>query len=237
MASEALPPKPITDIWRPDLTRLPPLSARRRLFRRAFRWLALVLLRLLTRTTMSGLEHIPRGGAALLATNHLGDADAAVLLAALPVGPEVLAKIEMLHFPVVGKLLDWDGMIWLHRGRPDRRALRSALEAFQKGRLVVVAPEGRYSLGHGLEPGGKGAAYLAERAGVPVVPVAMTGTENSKVYGSLRRLRRPKITVSVGEPILLPARYGNRQGLEEDTRRIMEALAALLPPEYRGAYR
>ncbi len=237
MAPEALPPKPLTDIWRPDLTRLPPLSAGRRLLRRALRVLARVLLRLLTRTTMSGLEHIPSRGAVLFATNHLGDADAVALLAAFPAGPEVLAKIEMLHFPVVGKLMDWYGMIWLHRGRPDRRALRSALDAFQQGRSVVVAPEGRYSLAHGLEPGGKGAAYLAERAGVPVLPVAMMGTENSKVYGSLRRLRRPKITVSVGEPILLPPPRDDRQGLEQDTRRIMEALAALLPPDYRGAYR
>ena len=237
MASEALPPKPITDIWRPDLTRLPPLSAGRRLFRQTTRLLARVLLRLLTRTTMSGLEYIPRRGPVLFATNHLGDADAVALLAAFPVGPEVLAKIEMLHFPMVGRLMDWYGMIWLHRGRPDRRALRSALEAFQQGRSVVVAPEGRYSLAHGLEPGGKGAAFLAEKAGVPVVPVALTGTENSKVYGSLRRLRRPEITVIIGEPIVLPLRHDDRLGLEEDTRRIMQALAALLPPAYRGAYR
>src|SRR5512135_266231 len=169
MASETLPPKPITHIWRPDLTRLPPLHASRRLFRRSARLIAILLIRLLTRTTISGLEHLPVDTPALFAVNHLGDADAVALLAAFPVGPEVLAKIEMLHFPVVGKVMDWYGMIWVHRGQPDRRALRAALDAFQQGRSVVLAPEGRYSLTKGLEPGGKGAAYLAAKARVPVI--------------------------------------------------------------------
>ena len=235
MSSEAIPPKPITDIWRPDLTRLPPLHAGRLFFRRGMRLLARLLLFLLTQTTISGLENLPHGPA-LFATNHLGDADAVVLLAAFPVGPEVLAKIEMLHFPVIGRLMDWYGMIWLHRGRPDRRALRAAMEAFEQGRSLVVAPEGRYSLAEGLEPGGNGAAYLADKTHVPVIPVALTGTQNDLVYGSLRKLKRPRITVTVGEPMLLAAAEG-RQSLDADTKRIMEALASLLPPDYRGVYR
>lgn len=206
-------------------------------FRRFARLLARLLIGLLTRTTFAGFEHLPRRSPALLAVNHLGDADAVVMLAALPVGPEVLAKIEMLDFPVIGKLMDWYGMIWLHRGRPDRRALRSALEAFAQGRSVIVAPEGRYSLTHGLELGGHGAAYLAASAQVPVIPIALTGTENRLVYASLRRLRRPKIAVTMGQPIQLDGGENGRDALDENTRRIMEALAALLPPDQRGAYR
>ncbi len=235
MASQAIPPKPVTEVWRPDLTRLPPLSGARLAFRRGMRLLARLLLGLLTCTSTSGLDHL-QGGPALFATNHLGDADAVVLLATFPVGPEVLAKIEMLHFPVVGRLMDWYGMIWLHRGQPDRRALRAALDALAQGRSVVVAPEGRYSLANGLEPGGKGAAYLAAKAHVPVIPVALTGTQNASVYGSLRRFRRPRITVTIGEPILLGVAE-DRQSLTADTQHIMQRLAGLLPPEYRGAYR
>ncbi len=236
MASEAIPPKPITEIWRPDLTRLPELNSSRLLLRRGLRLLARLLLRLLTQTSISGLRHIPTDSPALFATNHLGDADAVVLLSVFSVGPEVLAKIEMLRFPVVGRLMDWYGMIWLHRGRPDRRALRAALDAFRVGRSVVVAPEGRYSLAEGLEPGGKGTAYLAAQARVPIIPIALTGTQNDRVYSSLRRLQRPKMTVAIGEPIVL-APAADRQSLAADTQRIMQALAALLPPEYRGVYR
>ncbi len=230
-----VPPKPITEIWRPDLTRLPDLTLPRRLFRRGMHLLARLVLRLITRTTVSGLKNLPHVPA-LIVVNHLGDADAVVLLAALPIQPEVLAKIEMLYFPLVGKMMDWYGMIWLHRGQPDRRALRAALNAFAQERSLVIAPEGRYTLTKGLEPGSPGAAYIAAHGNVPVIPVALTGTGNDDVYGSLRRLRRPRITVTVGEPVqLLPWEnyHGTRQ---ENTERIMRALAGLLPPDYRGFY-
>ncbi len=237
MTPEAVPPKPVSDIWRPDLTRLPPLHPLRLAFRRLLRLLARFLVGLLTRSTFLGIDHLSRRSPALFAANHLGDADAVVLLAAFPVGPEVLAKIELRDFPILGKLMDGYGVIWLHRGRPDRRALRFALEAFTQGRSVAVAPEGRYSLAHGLELGGHGAAYLAAKAGVPVIPIAVRGTENQLVYGSLCRLRRPKIAVTVGEPVELESGENEREALEENTRRIMRALAALLPPDRRGAYR
>jgi len=239
MASKTLPtsvpPKPVTEIWRPELTRLPALTPVRRSFRAAARLVARLILALLTRTTVSGLEHLPPGPV-LLAVNHLGDADAVIMLAALPIHPEVLAKIEMRDFPVVGKLMDWYGMIWLHRGQPDRRALRAALQGFAEGRSLAVAPEGRYTLTRGLEPGGKGAAYLAAHGHVPVIPIALTGTDNAGVYGSLRRLRRPDITLTLGEPVeLLPA--GERhEALDQNTERIMRAIARMLPPEYRGSY-
>jgi 1-acyl-sn-glycerol-3-phosphate acyltransferase len=236
MPSEAIPPKPITDIWRPDLTRLPSLTRARRVFRRFMRLLARGILWLLARTTVRGFENLPAHGSALLAVNHLGDSDAAVLLAFLPSSPEVLAKIEMLDFPIIGKLMDWYGCIWLHRGRPDRRALRCALEAFEDGRLLVMAPEGRYSLAQGLEPGGKGAAYLAAVAGVPVIPMALTGTQNEQVYGKLQQFHRPRLTLTIGGPLVLVQRQVDRRALEAETRRIMQAISALLPPESRGAY-
>jgi 1-acyl-sn-glycerol-3-phosphate acyltransferase len=241
MASKSLPgstvpPKPVTEIWRPELTRLPELHWPRLFFRRLARSVACLLLALLTRTTITGMDGLPRSPA-LIAVNHLGDADAVVLLAAFRMGPEVLAKIEMLSFPVIGKWMEWYGMIWLHRGQPDRRALRAALLAFEEGRSLVIAPEGRYSLVKGLEPGGRGTAYIAARAGVPVIPLALTGTRNADVYGNLRRFRRPRITLTVGEPVDLLPLAEDHAALQENTERIMRALARLLPPEYRGAYR
>ncbi len=230
-----VPPKPVTEIWRPDLTRLPELSLPRRFFRRGIQLLSRLVLRLITRTAVSGLEHLPKGPA-LIAVNHLGDADAVVLLAALPIQPEVLAKIEMLDFPVVGRIMDWYGMIWLHRGQPDRRALRAALQAFAAGRSLAIAPEGRYTLTKGLEPGSPGAAYLAAHAAVPVIPVALTGTGNDDIYGSLRRLGRPRITVTLGEPVDLLPEGDQHAAREQNTERIMRAIARLLPPDYRGFY-
>jgi 1-acyl-sn-glycerol-3-phosphate acyltransferase len=192
---------------------------------------------LLTRSEVRGLEHLPRG-TALYVTNHLGDADTAVLLSALPFAPETLAKIDLLHeFPVLWRLMDWYGVIWLHRGRVDRRALDLAVQALREGRSLVIAPEGRYTLTGGLERGTGGASFVGMRAGVPIVPLALTGTQNRSTYACLRRLRRPHLTLTVGEPFVLDDQGEDPQALRLSTQQIMESIAQLLPEQYRGAYR
>jgi 1-acyl-sn-glycerol-3-phosphate acyltransferase len=230
------PPKPISPIWRPDLTRLPPLNAPRRFLRTSLRLLALALVRGVMRPNFQGLQHLPRSGPALIATNHLGDADVALILAALPRPAEALGKIDLLtEYPLIWKLMDWYGMIWVHRGRVDRRALACAVEALHDGRYVVIAPEGRYTLASGLEKGGFGAAYVALHAGVDVIPMALTGTQNANVYGHLRRLKRPTVSLAAGEPLHF-AGDDSRGSLRDATKQIMDAIARLLPPADRGAY-
>jgi len=215
--------------------RLPELTPARLRFRRVMRGLMRTILRLCMRVEVRGRENFPASGPALVITNHLGDADTPLLLSTLPADLDALGKIELYDFPVLGKLMEAYGVIWLHRGQPDRRALRAALEAFEAGRMVIIAPEGRYSLIQGLEEGTGGAAFLARRGGVPVVPVALTGTGNAHVYAHVKRLRRAPVTITIGEPFRLGGEAAP-QSLKADTRRIMETLARLLPEEYRGVY-
>jgi 1-acyl-sn-glycerol-3-phosphate acyltransferase len=230
------PPKPISDIWRPELTCLPPLTRTRRAFRAFARGLMKTLVVLCLRPVVQGMENFPKTGSVLVVVNHLGDADSALLLSELPFAADALGKVELYSFPVLGKLMDWYGIIWLHRGRPDRRAMHAALQGLAEGRTIVMAPEGRYTRIGGLEEGGHGAAFLALKADVPILPMALTGTQNEYVYGHLRRLRRAPVTLTVGRPFRLAARADRRQTLRQGTRQIMETLADLLPPEYRGAY-
>jgi len=228
--------KPVSEVWRPELTRLPVLTPARRLARRLLKGLVRFLVFCFTRTEVSGLENFPKKGPALVVMNHLGDADALIMLAFLPIFPEALAKIELYNFPVLGALMHAYGVIWVHRGQPDRRAIRAALEGLRAGKFVGVAPEGRESLSGGLEEGTEGAAFLAIKAGVPLVPVTITGTQNVHLYGNMKRLRRTPVTLRVGKAFILPGQ-ANRQGaLREATRLIMEVLARQLPPEYRGVY-
>ncbi len=232
------PPKPVSELWRPDLVRLPELNAPRRGLRAFLRAFSRLLVSLCMRLEIKGMENFPLRGPALIVVNHLGDADTVVMLAALPAGMDVFAKIEMFQFPLLGGIMQAYGVIWLHRGQPDRKALRAALEGFSAGRMIVIAPEGRYSLIKGLEAGTNGAAFLARKANVSIVPVALTGTENGSVYGHLKRLRRAPATLTVGMPFRL-AEGETREdshSLEADTQRIMESLAGLLPEEYRGVY-
>ncbi len=200
--------------------------------------LAWLMVKILTRPKVNGLDHLTGLGPALMVSNHLGDADAIIGLAFLPVKLEVLAKIDLyFNYPWLGRLMNAYGVIWVHRGQPDRRALRAALQALAGGRKVALAPEGRESLSGSLEEGTGGAAYLALKAKVPILPMAFTGTENQQIFGSLKRLRRPRISLTIGAPFLLSQTGIDRQEIEAVTQTIMQHIAALLPVEYQGVYR
>lgn len=233
------PPKPITEVWRPELVALPRLTFERRIFRVFARGLAELLTLVLLRARVTGVENFPKQGPALIVFNHLGDADAVLLLATLPFKSPVegIGKIELYDHWLVGPVFRTYGVIWVHRGQPDRKAIRAALEALAEGRIVMLAPEGRQSVIGGLEEGNNGAAFLALKSGAPIVPIGLTGTENSNVYGHLKRLRRAPVTLSVGKPFFLQEHADRQKMIREGTRQIMEALANLLPESYRGTYK
>jgi 1-acyl-sn-glycerol-3-phosphate acyltransferase len=158
------------------------------------------------------------------------------MLACLPEFPEIIGKIELRDDRRLTLLLDWLGIIWIHRGQPDRRAISAGLEAMRQGRRVIIAPEGRESASGALEAGTDGAAFLALKAGVPIVPVTLTGTEFRRVENAMKTLRRTPVTLTVGKPFVLPVQARSPERLREATRLIMETLARQLPPEYRGVY-
>jgi 1-acyl-sn-glycerol-3-phosphate acyltransferase len=229
--------KPWAKEVRPELTALPRLTWGRRLVRCFLPAVARFLVLALTRCTVTGLQNFPRQGPALVVVNHLGDADAMLGLAFFPTPVDALAKMELYDFPLLGGLMHAYGVIWVHRGHPDRRAIRAALQSLAEGRLVGIAPEGRESLSGGLEEGTEGAAYIALKANVPIVPVTFTGTMNNRIYPNLKRLRRTEVSLTVGPIFRLEKLPDRRASIRLGTQKIMERLASQLPPEYRGIYR
>lgn len=214
--------------------------------RAVLRSVAKLLTSLLLRARVGGLENFPRRGPAVIVFNHLGDTDAVLMMAKLPYRSpaEGLGKIELNDHWLVGPVFRAYGIIWVHRGRPDRKALRAALDALAQGRVVALAPEGRQSVIGGLEDGNPGAAFLALKSGAPVVPVGLTGTENSNVFGHLKRWKRAPVSLTVGKPFYLKrqaegddAGTKSQRAMREATRQIMEAIARLLPESYRGNYK
>ena len=228
--------KPISEVHRPELTRLPQLSWIRRSLRwilKGFIWgIAHVLLKI----TLNGRENVPQKGPMLIVSNHLGDADAVVGLAIAKVPFDLMGKIELYDIPFVGKLMDCYGTIWVHRGRPDRRALQAVLRGLAENRMVGITPEGRESISGALEQGTDGAAYIALKADVAILPVALTGTENRHIYGNLKKFRRPHVTATVGPPFRLEKTGDRRADLAAGTQTIMRKLAEMLPPDYQGVY-
>jgi 1-acyl-sn-glycerol-3-phosphate acyltransferase len=229
--------KPISEVFRPHLTRLPRITWWRRLIRLFSSWLARLLIWLFLRIEFTGLQNIPPSGPALIVSNHLGDVDFLVLLAFSPRQVEAVGKIELFDLPVLGKFLDLYGIIWVHRGHADRQAIKAVLEAFKDKRLVAIAPEGRESLTGSLEKGTSGAAYLAHKGNVPVIPATITGTENSRIFSNLNRFRKTDATLKIGSPFLLDNYRDWRMTVREGTEQIMRTLAMQLPPEYQGDYR
>jgi len=229
-------PKPVTDWWRPDLVALPRLTWQRRLFRVFFRGLVKLTTLVTMRARVRGLENFPKKGPAVIVMNHLGDADAVLLGASLPRTIDGIGKIELNEHWLVGPIFRAYGVIFVHRGKPDRKAIRAALDGLAEGRMIVVAPEGRESIEGTLEEGTDGAAFLAMKSGAPIVPIAMTGTENEKIFNR-KWWRRAPVTLTVGKPFKLQEQADRQKMLREGTHQIMVTLASLLPESYQGSYK
>lgn len=194
------------------------------------------LFPLLVRIQVTGQENFPPSGPYILATNHLSAFDSPLLMMVCPHTVRAFAASKHRRNPFYFVVLSAAGSIWVRRGEIDREALRGAFEVLKRGEVLGIAPEGtRARKVYALQPGKTGAAYIATRADVPIVPVGLTGTE--KIKQNLPRLRRTDVTVTIGEPFRLPE-SGRVRGpkLDEYTDLIMRRIAVLLPPEYRGVY-
>lgn len=201
-----------------------------------FRGIVGFLLRLLSRVEIVGIERLPRQGPYLVATNHLHWLDPPLLLVILPHRGYVFAAEKWERHWFLGPLMRSLDAIFVQRGEVDRKALRQALAVLQGGGVLGMAPEGTRSKTGGLQRGRSGAAYLAYRTGVPVVPVVTWGQKG--VFPTLRQLRRARVHVVFGEPFQPPPVEGKASAAEARafSEEIMYRLAAMLPPEYRGVY-
>lgn len=170
-------------------------------------WLVLVLRpfgRLLFRSAFRmrvlGVENVPPTGAVLLAGNHTGFLDGPLVWAFCPRQAIFLAKSELFVGPLA-RALGWLGQVPVHRGRPDRTALRTALSVLETGGAMGVFPEGTRGAGV-LDSVSDGLAWLALRSRVPVVPIAVLGTAEAMPKGQRPRLRAP-VTLAFGPPVTL----------------------------------
>jgi len=185
-----------------------------------------------------GMEKLPPGNV-LVAANHLGRLDTAVLLYILDREDIIMAVAEKYkNHPFFGAIGRAANAIWLNRFEADFSALREILARMQQGGFMVIAPEGTRSKTASMQPGKMGAAFLASKSGYPVLPVALTGTEDAGVLFNLKHFRRSKIRVVAGDPyfIEIPKGKGRDQAMKEATDDMMCRIAAMLPEKYRGYY-
>jgi 1-acyl-sn-glycerol-3-phosphate acyltransferase len=198
-----------------------------------------VLLPMYCRIEVRGVENVPLEGPLVIASNHLNDADPGIICTRIPRPVAFMAKIELFNVPLLSQFLRAFGAFPVRRGEADLSALRRANEELALGRAVVIFPEGtRESTNERLMEAWPGAALIALRNDVPVLPIAITGSGSMTIPKMFLRVdRRLKVTLTIGEPFRLakPARL-NAEAAKEGTRQIMERIAALLPERARGYY-
>jgi len=196
----------------------------------------LALRLMLIKPEVSGKENVPPTGPLILMINHIHALDPYIVVHVFPRPVTAIAKIEVFDIPLFGFLTRAYGVIPIQRGQVDTRALRQSLQVLQEGGALLMAPEGTRSPTYSLQQGKEGMALLAARTGAPIIPVAITGTEQRARYW--RRLRRVPVRILIGNPFYLdPGEERPRRPiLRAMTDEAMYQLAATLPPEYRGIY-
>lgn len=196
------------------------------------------VMKLITDIEVYGREKLPRGSV-IVAANHLGRLDTAVLLCIIDREDIIMPVAEKYkNHPLYGAIGRAANAIWLNRFEADYAAFRQILERMKMGGMLVIAPEGTRSPTESLQEGKMGVAFLAVKSGYPVLPVAITGTEDRRVVENLKHFRRSKITVTAGDllEVHIPAGKGREQAMRLATEEIMCRIAALLPEKYRGVY-
>jgi 1-acyl-sn-glycerol-3-phosphate acyltransferase len=186
---------------------------------------------------VKGRENVPEKGTLLIVCNHLHIADPPVVAASIPLKCVFMAKEELFRDGWTRFWVSNFGAIPVSRGGVDREAIRIAEGWLKRGVSLIIFPEGGRSQTARIQPAFTGAALIALRTGVPVLPVSITGTEKLK---NLKWcfFHRPKITVSIGQPFQPPPAGGKlpKEQRNELMNDIMGKIAALLPAEYRGVY-
>lgn len=189
---------------------------------------------------ITGTEHIPVDGPAIIVGNHRSYFDPVAIAMAIARTDRTvrfLGKKEVFDAPVVGQIATAMGGIRVDRGTGSDAPLRAAAEALERGDIVALMPQGTIPRGRAFYDaklkGRWGAARLAAITGAPVIPVGLWGTEkvwprSARVPNMLNVVTPPLVTVTVGPPVPLKLKSP-----DADTKRIMQAITDLLPPESR----
>ena len=205
---------------------------------RTLRSIVRFIMKIIADIEIHGIDKLPQGNV-ILAANHLGRLDTAVLLSVIDREDIIMAIAEKYKdHPLFGAIGRAANAIWLNRFEADFGALRQILARMEQGGMLVIAPEGTRSKTEALQEAKPGVAFLAGKSGYPVLPVAVTGTEDRGVVENLKRFRRSKIVVRGGElfTIEIPKGKGREQAMRAATDEIMCQIGALLPEKYRGVY-
>jgi 1-acyl-sn-glycerol-3-phosphate acyltransferase len=203
-----------------------------------FRFIVRVILSIISRVEIIGSENLPAGGF-VIAANHIGRLDAALAYYVLD-RPDIIMVVAEKYekYAIFRWLVKLTNGMFVDRYNADIHAIRETLRRLQQGQVFTITPEGTRSKSGNLIEAKPGGIYLAWKAGVPVLPVALTGTEDAVVADRLKHFKRLKIKIVAGQSFTLPPVKGKDRdvAMQQYTDEVMCRIAALLPEERRGVY-
>jgi 1-acyl-sn-glycerol-3-phosphate acyltransferase len=210
-----------------------------RIARRIFRPIFRLVFHLLSDVKTIGRENVPKHGSYLITINHVSLFEPPIILAFWPTPPEGAGAVEIWSRPGQAILVRLYHGIPVHRGDFDRQLLDTMIAVLKSGRPLLLAPEGGRTHHIGMRRALPGVAYIVDKTGVPVIPVGIIGTTDDFMNRALH-LKRPRLEMRIGKPLILPQVEGKgamrHEALQANADKIMQAIAELMPPEYRGVY-
>jgi len=212
------------------------VDPRRTLFYRIFRTLLVGILRIWFRPRVRGGDNVPTTGAAIIAPVHRSNLDFGFTPFLTRRKLFFMAKEELWKVSWFGRLLESFGVFPVHRSGTDRESVRRAEEVLKSGELLVMFPEGARRSGEEVTELLEGVAFLAARTGAPIIPVGIANSERAMPKGA--KFPKPLgITVSVGEPLVVPPREPGRRVARSQIHQLSEALRERLQASYDDAAR
>jgi 1-acyl-sn-glycerol-3-phosphate acyltransferase len=202
----------------------------------AIRGLFFGLAKLYFRLESRGREHMPAHGPFVLAPVHRSNLDFILMSTLTRTRMRYMGKASIWKWSWGGKFVSMLGAFPVHRGSADRAALRTCLQVIENGEPVLIFPEGTRRAGPMIDDLFDGPAYVAVRAGVPIVPVGIGGSDMAMPVGA-KFIRPHKIVLLVGEPIIPPVGDGSGRVRRSVVRELTEQLHQALQPLYDEARR
>lgn len=166
------------------------------------------------RLRVVGLENVPKDGAFVFAPTHRSTIDIPVASAATRRRMRFMGKDSIWKFKPIGKIMTGLGAFPVTRGSADLEALKRCIAVLKSGEPLVMFPEGTRHFGPEVQPLFDGAAYVALKTGVPIVPAGIAGTEDVMSSGS-KAIRFKKCRMVIGKPITSTVPNGGRASREQ----------------------
>ena len=210
---------------------------RNRFWRWLLRIVGRILMRLLTRTVITGRDHFPLEGPYILAGNHASVMEIVMMAVYAPRQVEFLGSGDLPIDPKFAWLADLYGFIPIMRGSVDREGINAAVHVLQRGGIIGIFPQGGIWDAHNRRTK-VGAAMLSYLSQVVVVPIGFAGVHGA--LSQIMRLKRPELVMNIGLPVgpiqARDASVSLRKNLETGAKQILAEIFALLPEQERSRY-